>query len=389
MKANCLIIVATFCLIGMQCEYEVTQPAWYDDYTNPPTPSITAVEPAAAEAGCNYITITGENFSGKPVVYFDNVVADVQSNSKTELVVRRPNLVSDSSVVKVVCDSALVVAKYSPYRITKVLENYGNFLENTVLSVLAVDDAENLYVIDENKNIYKITPAGDKTVLTLDVALAYIPTDACWRNGSLFFLENNRPIEKVETNTGTKTRYVQLPAGKKGVFGDFDTLGYYYVGGTKTGLMVVTPSATSSTTTFYTADTIHAVQVFENYVYVCASAAGTTAPTIIRHRIDNGSVGAPDTVLAMSATDFAARKITGIIFASDGTLFIATDDENPLLVYNSETTELDYYYKGILPSYCKKIYWGSQNYLYMITGDTEAGADWTVYRVDMGTTGAP
>jgi len=50
---------------------------------------------------------------------------------------------------------------------------------------------------------------------------------------------------------------------------------------------------------------------------------------------------------------------------------------------------LDYYYKAILPSYCKKIYWGSQNYLYMITGDTEAGADWTVYRVDMGTTGTP
>ena len=44
----------------MKCEYDVTQPQWYQDYTEPATPAITNIEPDSAVAGCNYITIFGE-----------------------------------------------------------------------------------------------------------------------------------------------------------------------------------------------------------------------------------------------------------------------------------------------------------------------------------------
>jgi hypothetical protein len=69
--------------------------------------------------------------------------------------------------------------------------------------------------------------------LTLDVALAYIPTDACWRNGSLFFLKIIVQLKKWRPYRH-QNPLCPVTAGKKGVFGDFDTLGYYYVGGTKT-----------------------------------------------------------------------------------------------------------------------------------------------------------
>ncbi len=384
MSIKHILFISAFCLLMMRCEYEVAQPVWYDDFTEPATPTISVVEPSAATAGCNYITITGENFSGSPDVYFDNVAADVLSFSKTSLTVRRPNLVSDSSIVKVVCDSAIVVAKYSPYQITKVLDSYGNFLEDIVLKALAVDDQENLYIIDADKTIYKVTPGGEKSVLTLDAALSKTPTDACYRDGALYILENNRPIEKVDLSTGVKTRYAQLPAGKKGDFGAFDSLGYYYAGGAGTGLLIVTPDLTSNKTDYYLADTISAIQVCGDYLYLGVKLQNDASSAIIRHPLSSGSVGDPDTLIQLRNTEFASRKVTGLAFSADGKMYLATDAVNPFLVYDFDSGQLDYFYKEILPSYCKKIYWGGANYLYMITGDDAADEDWTVYRVDMG-----
>ncbi|MGD8781223.1 MAG: hypothetical protein PVH88_19945 [Ignavibacteria bacterium] len=59
---------------------------------------------------------------------------------------------------------------------------------------------------------------------------------------------------------------------------------------------------------------------------------------------------------------------------------------NILLAYNLSTSEMEYFYKSILPPYVKSFAWGSGEYIYMITGDTDAGETWTVYRVDMGIT---
>ncbi|MGD0339547.1 MAG: hypothetical protein ABSB78_12260, partial [Bacteroidota bacterium] len=85
------------------------------------------------------------------------------------------------------------------------------------------------------------------------------------------------------------------------------------------------------------------------------------------------------------------RSIRGIAFSSNGNMFIGTDaSADPLLILDLNTKIVDYFYKGILPSYCRHLNWGSGNYLYMVRGNTSTAQKWTVYRVNMGATvGAP
>lgn len=387
MKTDRLIIIFAFCLALMQCEYEVTQPAWYDDYTEPSSPSITGVEPAAATAGWNYITVKGVDFSSVPKIYFDNYKAELLTYTDSSATVRRPDMSGDSCIVKVVCDNALVVAKYSPYQITSVLEQYGSFLENIRLNVVAVDTSENMFVVDSIKNIYKITADGEKSIIAQATRR---PTDASiGPDGNLYLLENNRTIDKLDVASETVARWIQMPSGKTVQFGDFDEAGYFYAGGIRTDMQIVNPSLSITSAGYYSAATIYAIRVCGDYVYVAASATGDAAPSIIRHPISSGSLGAPDTVLELSMTDFSSRAITSLGFSADGLMYIATDAADPILICNPETREIDYYYKDILPAYCKHLNWGGANYLYMIVGDNTAGADWTIYRVDMGTAGAP
>ncbi len=398
MKAYKLIIVTFFMavlIVGMTgCEYEVEEPLWDKDFAETPTPVITQIEPAqAATPGVNYVTIRGENFAGVPDtngVYFGATPAEIVQKSATAITVRRPNLATDSCTVKVVSDSALVVAKFGPYRIDPVLEQYGSFLENLILSVVAVDSAENLYVVEtDSKKIHKVAPNGDKTIIG---KASRSPYDArIGPDGNLYLVEKNRAIDKVDLTTGEVTRWTRLPSGKVVKFGDFGSNGYFYTGGTKTDLVIVTPDFSVTYAGFYATDEILAIRVYSGYVYVASRTSGSQYPAKIwRHTIDStGNVGDQKPVIDMSTTvELSSLLIRAITFSSNGIMYIATDSPDPILVVDPATKKVDFFYKGILPSYCKQFYWGSGNYLYMICGDTNLGEEWTVYRVDTGTTGA-
>lgn len=113
---------------------------------------------------------------------------------------------------------------------------------------------------------------------------------------------------------------------------------------------------------------------------------------IWKHQIiAGGNLGAQELVLDMSTADsaFSSRLIKSITFSSDGTMFIATDNLNPILIFDPASSKLDFFYKEILPPFCKYFYWGTQNYLYMISGNINPAQDRSVYRVDIGTTAAP
>jgi len=87
--------------------------------------------------------------------------------------------------------------------------------------------------------------------------------------------------------------------------------------------------------------------------------------------------------------DFASRTITTINFSENGTLYIGTDAPDPLLVVDPSTSNSDYFYKSILPSYSKHFYWGTATFIYMICGNPGLGEEWTVYRINMGANSAP
>jgi len=405
MKVYSIFLIAAFVVTASMavltgCEYDVAEPQWYKPFTEPPTPRITGIEPAGeARAGVNMITIRGENFAGVPdtnIVYFDNKMAEIVATSATSVTVRRPNLVTDSCTVKLVSNKALVVAKYGPYKIHPVSQRNGAFRDNIVLNALAVDNADNLYVVygdSSTPRIFRVTPDEQRILVA---RASRLPTDGRFGpDGRLYLLGNNRSIDVVDVQAGTAAQWIRLPSGRIVKVGDFDANGYFYVGGTRSDLVVIAPDLTVTTAGMYSSEDILAVRVYSGHLFVASRepTSGGAPPlpaSIWKHQIDaSGNVGPKELVLDMSGTPFASRTITAITFSADGTMYIGTDSPDPILVFNPTAGSVDYFYTGILPPYCKNFYWGKETYLHMLSGNSNPAQEWAIYRVDIGTTGAP
>jgi hypothetical protein len=393
------IAAATVCMPG--CEYDVTQSQWEKKYPAESTPTITAVQPAVATPGVNLITIVGENFAVAPdsnAIYFDNLVAEYVDYSATSITVRRPNLVTDSCVVKVASlkpTDALVVAKYQPYKIDPVIGNYGTFIENKFLTSVTVDADENVYVTSVDSNyIFKVAPGASKVILNkatqVPVDIKIGPDGRLYMVGGASGTGGNRDIYVCNVTTGVIGRWVRLASGKNVKFGEFDANGYFYVGGgNKVDIWVIAPDSTFTAANLYTTNEILAMKIYDNYLYVAArTGTGTSAVIeIYKHAIgDNGALAAGEFVLNYTASPFGSRTLRAITFSADGVMFLATDDVNPILVVDSQTNQLDYFYKGIVPAYIRDFNWGTGNYLYVVSGRTDV-QNWTVDRVDMGSPG--
>jgi hypothetical protein len=405
MKAYSFLVVMALLLVASMavmtgCKYDVAEPQWDKPLTTTTSPTITAIDPAQeAKAGVNTITIRGENFAAPPdsnEVYFDNQRAEIVSTSLASITVRRPNLVDDSVFVKVVSNKALVVAKFGPYKIYPVFQRNGAFRDNIVLNALAVDYSDNLYVVygdSSTPRIFRVTPDEQRVLVA---RASRLPTDGRFGpDGRLYLLSNNRSIDVVDVQAGTAAQWLRLPSGRIVKVGDFDANGYFYVGGTRSDLVVIAPDLSVIPKGIYASDDIVAVRVYSGYLFVASrvptSGGAPPAPASIwKHPIIAGdSVGPKELVLDMSGTAFASRTITAITFDVNGTMYIGTDSSDPILIVNPTTGSVDYFYKNILPPYCKNFYWGRGTYLYMISGNANPAQEWTVYRVDIGTAGAP
>lgn len=407
------LFMAILTMVMTGCKYDITEPQWYGDYTPPPTPTIDLITPAdSATPGVNTIVITGTNFGewkdstktalkDTPYVYFSGVQADLVPGtvSPTSLTVRRPNLVTDTAFVVVAPPKGYIVAKFPRrYKIDTVSIRWGAFLSNNALSGVAIDNAENLYVTDQsNRKIFKV----DADNLQTDFGAAplgistRVPSDAkIGPDGNLYIFSANRSIDVMNVQTGVVTEWVKLASGKIVKFGDFDSFGYLYGGGSKSDLNIISPNGTAVSLGLYAKDDIQGVRVYNNYLYLFVKLAGTgTLPKFVRHSISAGGVlGAQEPVLEWSQAEvgaFASRSVRGFTFATNGIMYLVTDSVDPILMVNLSTKTVDILYKGIVPSNCKYFCGSSRHYLYLICGDTTLGITWTAYRIDVGINGAP
>lgn len=401
-----VVLVAAVAVTVTGCKYKVTEPLWDQPYTPPASPTITSIDPPSeATPGINTITIYGHNLvvtvpdtltPDSTVVYFGSIAATIMSADSTRIVVYRPNTIG-TDTIKVVPHNAIAVATYAPYTIDTVVERYGGFLQDLQLGAIAVDNSENLYVVESIKKlVHKVTPDGNNTVLGGgNLTTSFQPFDAVvGPDGNLYVTENNRAIDSINTAAETRTRWVQMPSGKVVRYGDFGPGGYFYTGGVRTDLCILPPNPSASSTDVklagsYADDEILAVRVYNGYVYVASRPYGTQDPAIIwRNQILSDNVGPRQMVIDMGATAFGDAPLTGMAFSSTGAMVIATNSQDPLLAADPATGAVTAFYKGILPPYCGGIAWSRHStFLYLISGDTEAGQTWTVYRVDMGMTG--
>jgi hypothetical protein len=422
-----LFVFASLITVLIGCSYDAAQPPWPQAPGNTSEVTITGINPAQALGGVNTITILGSNMLGAidsnrvtikyndtlivsdttykyNGVFFDNVQATVIEANSTMIKVLRPNVVSDNCLIKIASDKALTVANFGPYKISAVMEPYASFVANVPLSTITADNAGNLYVVETtSRYLWKIAPNGQKTqIMTRDggdtaFVLAQVPTDAkISPDGKLFYFQFTFPrtkdIHMIDLNSPVKkdSLWYTFNPTKNVLFGDFAPNGYFYTGGRRSGIMIVRPDRSIRADGYYPLDTISSMRVFNGFVYVAISSG------IWRHSIsDTGKVGAPELVIDFTQGILQSLPLRAFSFSADGSkLYIGTDSQYPVLVADATSLpippgKVEVMYKGILPSNCKQFCFG--NYLYTIIGNTSPGpaVNWTVYKIDVGTTGSP
>lgn len=386
------ILMAALIVAITGCEYDAPTAMYYEKQKPTIQTSITQLDPSnEAGPGVNYITIIGENFSSereKNKVYFDGFQAEIVDNSEASIKVRRPNRSGDSITVKVVTEGALLLAEHRPYRIPPAYTAYGDFIGNDELSAVAVDKDENVYVIQRTpREIYKITPAQEKTLL--GEASATVTGAKIGPGGDLFLLMNQRTISRVNVNTGEETEWIDL--GKRISYGDFDSDGNFYVSGRRVGITAIAPDLTTKTIDVYLRDEIFCMRVYNGYVYLLVETAAPDENTprlaIWKHKIldSAGTLGDKELALDISTTgEYAESTINDFTFSQDGTIYIGTDYAQPVLMVKPDGSR-DMFYKSILPTSAVKLVWGNGTNLYMIQG----GDQRNLLRIDMGVAGAP
>jgi hypothetical protein len=429
MKAYQLLIIMFLMVLALLvtvigCTYDVAEPKWYSPPTSSTEVSITSIVPSQATPGVNIITIYGTNLLGAldtnrvtkhyyytdslnaardtivydstwiyNGVYFNNVQATVLGISSTMIKVYRPNVVSNSCTIKIASDKALATVKYSPYRIDAVMESFGAFVENIPLSAITIDHLGNFFVTDStNRYLYKVTSTGDRTRFAINdstsLVLKYVASDArIGPDGNLYYFNSRFPntkyIQMVILNpvfVKDSTWYTFSPV-KNVICGDFDQNGYLYAAGRKSGIQVIRPNQSRRDEGGYANDTITAVRVFNNYLYVAVRSG------IYRHSLsDTSLIGAQQLVIDLSQGVLAGRAIKAFSFSANGSkMYFGTDTNYPIVMADASTIpitidKLEPIYKDILPTNCKNFCF--ENYLYCILGNI-------VYKVDVGTTGAP
>lgn len=386
-KNSGLILVVLLLLLIIGCEYEVAEPSWYDDYTRPPEPVISWIEPAdSATAGINLIKIYGSNFTTPPIankIYFDNVRSEVVDGNNDFLVVRRPNISGDSIVVKIASDSADVVVSYDQlYKVSKVWQKYGGFVENVELGALTVDAYGNLFVVQKSPaTVYKVDSTGNRA--NLGDATRVVASDVrVAPDGNLVIVKEYRRTYRYYVATQEEVEWLDSGSSKKTPkSGDFDRFGNFYFGGVGTDLRVLADitDSTGVPSGLYPNDEIQYIRVFNDYLYVMI---GSPPTGIWRHSVSSdGTLGAKESVLDWADVgDYTEAIPRTFTMSSTGDLYIGLEDDQSIMIWNSADNSADILYKDIIPSYAVHLEWGPDRYLYMLIG----GEEWTVIQIDMG-----
>jgi hypothetical protein len=379
---NIIISVLSGLLIFSGCKYDVTEPLWDKPYQEPPIPEITSIQPVAAPAGVNYITINGLNFLNvaDSAVYFDKVQTEVISATETEIVVRRPKIFGDSLFIKVIPSGTLVSARYSdPYPVDRVIFEYGEYTMGTALNVVFTDGQNNLYVIHDvagTRNIDKITPDGEKTTLAVQ-ANRKVSDAVLGPDGRIYLLGDNRNIDAIDLSMETgETNWFRLPQGRFAKTAAFDAEGYLYLAGNRTPLYIIDPLLNTIETTYYEGDITWFIRVYNNALYLLVEAALPDAQTpewaIWKHEL-LGSGNISDKSLVYDLTQngiFDDKVISAMNISADGVAFLSTYGKNPLIGLDLNSGEVDYFYKNLLPGHIKHFAWGTDNNIYTAVYDS-------------------
>ena len=369
---------------------------WDEDDQGNASPSISSVEPEAAFAGIDTLTISGQNFSentSENLVYFNNMLGEVINATSTSLRVITPNLVSDSVQIRVAVQGAFLFADHSSlYTLTAAVLDYGPFDQFTDIFSLDLDRDENLIVSMDgtpNAEFWIVDTNQDSAVWS--GALAKGSGMKLGPTGSVYFVNYQRFLYKDEQGTPKENSEIFKRLNGNATDLDFDSYGNLFVGGAGSTVDVVDinddDGLTSGVTEAKNLDTLDilSLKIFNDYLYVLTTTI-TSDQAIYKMQIldDSGSLGDLELVFDWSAYTNKLSSALCFTLSESGDLFVGSDSDDQPLTY-IQNGNASGFYSSILTAPISYMAWGNSNYLYLINKTEETNR---VQRVDTRMSGA-
>jgi len=383
-----VIIMFSFIWI-VSCDPDNPPSIWNEDDVGNPTPIISSFNPPdSAYSIIEDITITGDNFSEIPtenLVFFDGIRGEVKSASKTELIVKTPDLIGDSINIKIAVHGAYLFAEYDrPFKLKPIAIEYGGFDEYDNIKAIACDIDENIYVTSD-KIIYKVKPDSLKKEFAqlLSIGASSMKIGP----GGNFYYVQSIAMFRATPNGTSDGWYTIFPKDINDF--DFDNSGNLYAGGINGSIYSVDiENKVTNELVQYDSIKISSVRVFDEYLYFAGKYIGNDTNHvkngIWRNKIVSGTLSAKEQYLIWDEYDDS--EINAITFAADGDMYISSTGDDCITVFSNG--ELSPLYEGAIYPDTKRICWGNGKYLYAIRRKSDLASQ-SVVRINMQKMGAP
>lgn len=378
-------------LLSMGCEQEKSKSLFDANDVYKSNPIITAIDPPdSALAGIVEITISGQNFS--PIkennfVYFGKTRAEVLEASETRLKVQSPNIIIDSTMIKVAVLDAISFSNLMSYKLVRGVGEYGGFGDFDEPYSLACDSDENLYVALRSKKIVKI--ARDETASDYGTTtFVLFSTINFGPDGYLYVARNTKFLYRIPPGGGAAEQWIRV---RDAVYSfDFAENGFLFAGGKGDSLYKVTTEGdgTSKGIASYPDTYIKAVRVYNGYVYLGGKENTTSQQSIWRNQIlSDNELGPNELYFDWNANISTTFEILSITFAADGDLYVGTDAPEAVITVHSDGSFAPLY-PGVLEPTSYSLCWGNKQFLY-VSRQNNDNTKQRVIKINMLKNGAP
>lgn len=392
-KILLLVVVGLFVFVA--CEKD-PEPSLYDpNFTGKETPVISKVTPdpsKGALAGVTNVTIEGSNFSNiaeKNVVSFSGAIAQVLEASENQLVVKAPNFIKDSVDLKVAVEGALNFSNSIIYKLVPAVAEYFELKDFEIPYAITTDADENIYLSLVSSNtgqgIMKISPDGNMVNWASKGGETFYNDIKMGADNTIYGVRTVRAIFAI-TEGNSPVTFGVLPTGVSLITLDIDANGNIWTGGSNTDIYSVKPDKAYKAFAFDAE--VKSLRVFDGALY--AAAIKDSINSIFKFNIiDADNLGAaevyfeiPDEFLADG--NFEMQAIT---FAKDGTLYIGTNLNDPVIAVKPDKS-YEYFYPGLISPNVYSFAWGNGNILYY-TKENNGDNLQKLYYIDSEKEGAP
>ncbi|MEE9432414.1 MAG: IPT/TIG domain-containing protein [Melioribacteraceae bacterium] len=387
------LLFSVFLFSFWGCENEYPDSIYNPDETFKPNPTINTISPDLAFAGVDTIDIMGTNFSTNPSeikVFFNGEKGEIVSSTANLVRVIPANIIGDSIKIQLRVTGALEYAEYKSYKLEPITIEYGVFDHFDDAYGLAVDLNENVYVsLFGNKLIQKITPDLERN----DFAIILRDKTSQMKmgpDGSIYYLFGLKFMLRILPDGSKDELFAILPGSAYDL--DFDENLNIYSGGSGNAIYKTTLNKDITTVKQYPDVFVHAVRVYDGYLYVAGSYSGADDSHVVegvwRNQIVEGADSLGDTELVFDfGSVFVGKQILSMIISDDGNIYLGTNGDEGIYVIKNDGS-FGALYPGVLGPNIYAMTWGNSDFIY-VTRKSDVDDNNRILRINMRKKTAP